>query len=72
GPCQSAIEDRFGSSHPECMECRRLVVNHASYHAEQPATVAERLRHHMSNLDCPGGAQLRRESARDHLQGAPR
>ena len=67
GPCQSAMEDRFGASAPECVECRRLLINHASYHAESPEVLAERLRHHMGTLSCSGGNHLRREAAHMHL-----
>jgi len=64
------MEDRFGASAPECLDCRRLLMNHSSYHAESPAVLAERLRHHMGTLECAGGHHLRRESARLDLQNS--
>lgn len=62
--CQSRINDRFGRYQNECQECRRLLRNFASDHKEHPDQAAGRLRQHIINCDCLGGAHLRRNADR--------
>lgn len=68
GHCQATIEDRFSRTRPECVNCRRQVLNYANHQGDQsenPEVAAERLRHLMSHLDCPGGNVLRRQQLRE-------
>ena len=62
--CQSRINDRFGRYHNECQQGRRLLRNSARHHTAHPGAAAGRLRQHIINCDCLGGAHLRRNADR--------